>query len=103
MARNAVFLSGWEYNLVTDADPLAEKPSSLPAEVLWNGCAQFWLFRQVYCSDASLKGELASADALGWATSRSFIRKRTRSFWLSTRRFRGSSISSTWAAGLDAS
>ena len=72
MKRNSIFLSGWEYNRILQNRPTASRQSALPAESLWNGGAQFWLFENVYCTEESLKGEIAASETLGWATGNIF-------------------------------
>ncbi len=80
MSKNAIFLSGWEYNRVLQQNPLAPTTSALPAEMLWNGAAQFWLFEKVYCTKESLESEVAAADTLGWATGTIFEDLQKRGF-----------------------
>jgi hypothetical protein len=80
MTRNAIYLSGWEYNRILNDDAIASKQSALPAEVFWNGSAQFWLFEHVYCTKESLEGEIAAAETLGWATGSVFQDLEKRGF-----------------------
>ncbi|MBI1191423.1 MAG: hypothetical protein GC200_12180 [Tepidisphaera sp.] len=77
---NSVFLSGWEYNRVLSSSPFERVVSGLPAEILWNGSAQFWLFENVYCSEESYLGELAAKEDLGWASGEIFEDLRKRAF-----------------------
>lgn len=70
--RNSIYLSGWEYNRVIADDPLAPVVSGLPAQVLWDGAAPFWLFETVYCTREALAGDIAAYHALGWTTGRMF-------------------------------
>ncbi len=65
MATDSIFLSGWEYNRVLRSDPFQSVTSGLPAQALWNGSAQFWMFKDVYCTKESLIGDLAAAEDLG--------------------------------------
>jgi hypothetical protein len=80
MARKAIYLSGWEYNRLLREDPTTPVTSGLPAEALWNGSAQFWLFEKVYCTKESLDGDLAGAHELGWTTGRIFEDLARRGF-----------------------
>ena len=73
MARKAIYLSGWEYNRLRFEDPATPANSGLPAEALWNGAAQFWLFEKVYCTKESLDGEKSGWDELGWTTGEIFL------------------------------
>lgn len=68
MGLSSVYLTGWEYNRVAAANPLDPVVSGLPAQCLWEGAAQFFLFEKVYCTKESFEGELAAADDLGWTT-----------------------------------
>jgi hypothetical protein len=70
MGRNAIYLSGWEYNRLVGPDPTTSRQSCLPAEFLWNGAAQLWLFERVYCAKESLECEAQAANAIDMATSR---------------------------------
>ena len=79
---DAIFLSGWEYNRLLAENPFASVQSSLPAEVFWNGAAQFWLFEKAWCTRESYAGE-ESAAKLGWATSEFCIRLQDEG-WLAT-------------------
>ena len=80
MARSKIFLSGWEYNPLLSNNPLAPRSSGLPAQVLWDGTAQFWLFEKVLCSKESLDGDMAASQALGWSTGDIFDNLRVRGF-----------------------
>jgi len=80
MSRNALFLSGWEYNRVLQKNPTTPIQSALPAEALWNGAAQFWLFENIYCTNESLEGEIAATETLGWATGYIFQDLQKRGF-----------------------
>jgi len=80
MPRNSIYLSGWEYNRLRNDDPTAPTVSGLPAEALWNGAAQFWLFEKVYCTQESLDGDIAAAEELGWTTGRIFQDLKARGF-----------------------
>ena len=68
MPNNSIFLSGWEYNRLLYDDPLASRNSGIPAQVLWNGCAQFWLFEKVYVTEEAYSGDVAAEDELGWSS-----------------------------------
>ena len=74
MARtiNSVYLSGWEYNKLLQNDPLKPRNTALPAEILWNGAAQLWLFEKVLCTKESLESERYAAETLGWASCKIF-------------------------------
>lgn len=80
MSKNGIYLSGWEYNRVLKKNPLSSQQSALPAEALWNGGAQFWLFEHVYCTKEALDGEIAAAETLGWATGKIFQDLQRRGF-----------------------
>ena len=80
MSKSGIFLSGWEYNRVLGDSPLESRASALPAECLWNGSAQFWLFKAVYCTKEALETEITCYDALGWTTGRIFNDLRRREF-----------------------
>lgn len=80
MSNNAIYLSGNEYNRILSPDPLEPRYSALPAEILWNGAAQFWLFEHVYCTKESLECEAAAADQLGWATGKIFLDLQRKGF-----------------------
>jgi len=66
MGRNAIYLSGWEYNRLVGPDPTTSRQSCLPAEFLWNGAAQLWLFERVYCAKESLECEEQAAKRSTW-------------------------------------
>src|SRR5262249_49885653 len=68
MVRDSIFLSGWEYNRVLSENPFLPRNSGLPAEVLWNGAAPFWLFRKVYCTKEAFDIEKTCDERLQWAT-----------------------------------
>src|SRR5437763_744756 len=68
MPKNAIYLSGWEYNRTLQVDPLTAVQSALPAQAFWNGAAQFWLFEKVYCTRESFQGEVEALEALGWTS-----------------------------------
>ena len=72
MKRNGIFIPGWEFNRILADDPTEERQSALPGDLLWNGSAPLWLFENVYCSAASLKGEQAALNDLGWASGYAF-------------------------------
>ena len=80
MKRNAVFLSGWEYNRLLQEDPLLSRQSALPLSVFWNGAAQFWLFEKVYCTREALDCEVAATETLDWASGRIFQDLHRRDF-----------------------
>ncbi len=63
-----VYLTGWEFNRIAKGDPLTPVVSGLPAQCLWSGAAQFFLFEHVYCTKESLDGDYAAAVDLGWTT-----------------------------------
>jgi hypothetical protein len=69
---NAIYLSGWEYNRVLRENPLEPVASALPAQILWDGAAQFWMFETVYCTKESFLGDLAAYKEIGWTTGRIF-------------------------------
>ncbi|SED01248.1 hypothetical protein SAMN05216482_5565 [Streptomyces sp. PAN_FS17] len=64
--RSSVYLSGWEYNRLLQADPTRPRISALPASILWNGSHQLWMFEQVYCARESFENEIEATDRLGW-------------------------------------
>lgn len=68
MAFRNAYLSGWEFNRLTELDPFVSKPSSLPGSVLWGGSSFLWLFETVYCTAESLEGERRSGAELGWTS-----------------------------------
>ncbi|MDO8543556.1 MAG: hypothetical protein Q7S40_24205 [Opitutaceae bacterium] len=72
MAKDSIYITGWEYNRLLGDDPTKPVQSGLPAAVLYRGSSQFWLFRKVYCTKESLESELQSAEALGWAQGKIF-------------------------------
>jgi hypothetical protein len=76
----SIFLSGWDYNRILREDPLRPSASGLPAQVLWSGSAQFWLFETVYCSKEALEGDMAAYTALGWTTGKIFADLASRGF-----------------------
>lgn len=57
MSRKSIYLTGWEYNRLVQADPTSPRQSGLPAESLWNGGALFWMFETVYCTKESYETE----------------------------------------------
>ncbi|MDE1672676.1 hypothetical protein [Nocardia gipuzkoensis] len=67
-----VYLSGWEYNRLLQSEPLVPRVSALPAEILWNGAAHLWMFKEVWCTKESLAAEVAAADVMGWKTGQIF-------------------------------
>jgi hypothetical protein len=80
VAISSLFLSGWEYNRVLFEDPFKAHSSGLPAQVLWNGSSQFWLFEKVYCTKEALDGDFAGYEALDWSTGRIFKDLERRGF-----------------------
>lgn len=64
--RSSVYLSGWEYNRLLQADPTAPRISALPASILWNGSHQLWMFENIYCARESFENEIEATDRLGW-------------------------------------
>lgn len=64
--RSSVYLSGWEYNRLLQADPSRPRISALPASILWNGSHQLWMFEHVYCARESFENEIEATDRLGW-------------------------------------
>jgi hypothetical protein len=68
VAISSIFLSGWEYNRVLSDNPFAPRNSALPAQVLWNGGSQFWLFEKVYCTKEALEGDVSSYERFNWTT-----------------------------------
>jgi hypothetical protein len=80
MNKNAIYLSGWEYNKLIADDPIKPIQSGLPAQVLWDGAAQFWLFEKVFCSQESFDGDMAAAHELGWSTGYIFEDLKKRGF-----------------------
>lgn len=69
---DGVYLSGWEYNRILGPSPLTPRISALPSEILWNGAAHLWLFREVWCAKESLANEMAADEIMGWRTGRIF-------------------------------
>jgi hypothetical protein len=65
-SRSSVYLSGWEYNRVLQADPAQPRNSALPASILWNGSHQLWMFETVFCTQESFENEVAATEVLGW-------------------------------------
>ena len=65
MPKDAIYLSGWEYNRLLQNDPTEPCQTMLPGAALWNGGAQFWLFRKVYCTKESLEAEIFASEATG--------------------------------------
>ena len=80
MSKDTIFLSGWEYNRILAESPFQNLASALPAQCLWNGSAQFWLFDKVYCFKEAFDVEVACYDALGWTTGRIFQDLKSRGF-----------------------
>ncbi len=80
MALDSIFLSGWEYNRILSASPLAPMVSGLPAPILWSGGAHFWLFKNVYCTTESFDGDYAAYKDLGWSTGFIFADLKRRGF-----------------------
>ena len=72
MTVNSIFISGWEYNRLLYDDPITPRNSGIPAEVLWNGCAQFWLFENIYVTKEAYDGDYAAFPVLGWTTGEIF-------------------------------
>jgi hypothetical protein len=71
-AIEGVYLSGWEYNRLLGSSPFTPRISALPSEVLWNGGAHLWLFKNVWCTKESLANEMAADEIMGWRTGRIF-------------------------------
>lgn len=67
-----------EYNRLLQIDPLIPRNSALPAEALWNGAAQFWLFERVYCTKEALDNEYCATNELGWATGKIYKELQSR-------------------------
>src|SRR5688500_9699409 len=80
MSKSAIYVSGWEYNRVLADHVLTSKASGLPAQLLWDGAAQFWMFEHVYCTKESLDGDIAAAVDLDWTTGFIFENLQTRGF-----------------------
>jgi len=80
MASDSIFLSGWEYNRVLAPEPTTPCSSALPASVLWSGCAQFWLFKNVYCTVEAFNGDYANYENLGWTSGYIFGELKRRGF-----------------------
>lgn len=80
MNKDSIFLTGWEYNRVLASDPTAPIVSGLPAQALWDGAAQFWLFKNVYCTTEALNGDLAAFRDLNWTTGYIFGDMARRGF-----------------------
>ena len=59
-------------------DPSMPRNSALPAEILWNGSSQLWLFEKIYCTKESLDNERACGEHLGWATGKIFTELASR-------------------------
>ncbi len=70
--RDGIYLSGWEYNRLLQSDPIARRNSALPAEILWNGAAPLWLFRNAFCAQEAIDNEWRAYEILGWPTGRIF-------------------------------
>ena len=68
----AIYLTGWEYNRILGDHPCTPRNSALPAEILWNGSAQLWLFEKVYVTKESVENERYGAEKLDWTTNRIF-------------------------------
>lgn len=68
MPLNSIYLSGWEYNRVLADEPADPWPTMLPAEPLWNGGAQFWLFEHVFCTKEAFDAKIRASEALGFAS-----------------------------------
>ena len=67
------FISGWEYNLILDRDPiLSSRASGLPAKALWQCGSIFWMFETVECPLRAYEGDLSALKNLGWATGAIF-------------------------------
>ena len=64
--RASVYLSGWEYNRVLQADPTEPRISALPASILWHGSHQLWMFENVFCTRESFENEVEATDILDW-------------------------------------
>ncbi len=80
MAKESIFLSGWEYNRLLADEPSAPRQSGLPGAALWNGSAQFWLFKKVYCTKESLDGEITASESIGYAQGKIFDNLRQEGF-----------------------
>lgn len=80
MIRDSIFLSGWEYNRLLAPSPLVPMVSGLPAPILWQGAAHFWMFKNVYCTTESFEGDLAAYNDLGWTTGFIFSDLKRRGF-----------------------
>lgn len=80
MIRDSIYLSGWEYNRILASSPLESMVSGLPAPVLWQGGAHFWMFKNVYCTSESFQGDFAAYKDLGWTTGYIFDDLRRRGF-----------------------
>lgn len=76
----AIYLSGWEYNRILRESPLEPVASGLPAQVLWDGAAQLWMYETAYCTKEALLGDLAAYEEVGWTTGRIFEDLRRRGF-----------------------
>jgi hypothetical protein len=70
--KNAIYLSGWEYNRMLQSEPWTPRNSALPGEILWNGSAQLWLFEKVYCTKEALDNEREAGERLEWTTGKIF-------------------------------
>ncbi len=80
MTIASVFLSGWEYNRLCSPDPFKPMVSALPAQVLWDGSAQFWLFEKIYCTKEAFETEIESHKQLEWTTGLIFSDLKRRGF-----------------------
>jgi hypothetical protein len=69
---NSIYITGYEYNRLLQDTPFESRTSALAGNVLWTGGAPLWLFENVYCTTDSLRAEQATAEIMGWATSRIF-------------------------------
>lgn len=72
MNRQSIFLSGWEYNRLLYDDPIQARNSGIPAEVLWQGSAHFWLFDKVLVTREAFRGDLSASETLGWSSGKIF-------------------------------
>jgi hypothetical protein len=80
MAKNSIYLTGWEYNRLLVDDPTKPLPSALPGAVLWDGGFQFWMFENAFCTRESLECEIRATDVMGFGQGQIFRDLQRRGF-----------------------
>jgi hypothetical protein len=65
MARDSIFITGWEYNRLLNRNAFTASQSALPGSAIWDGGAHFWLYKHVWCTEESFQGERESTEAIG--------------------------------------